>query len=116
MSESLASASAAYATLLAVVAIGSAALGRRPGQTLTAASIVLAMALALQALLCLIDLVGGDGPAETGTAVGYLVASVAILPVAGSLAVAEPSGWSSVILALAFLALAVVTMRLAAVW
>jgi hypothetical protein len=116
LSHSLAVASSAYALVLAVLAAGSAALGRRPGPALTGASIVLGIALALQGLLCLTALAGGERPAETGTAVGYLAASVAILPIAGSVSASEPSGWSSAILALAFLALAVVTMRLATVW
>jgi hypothetical protein len=116
LSQSLAAASAGYALVLAVAAGVCGALGRRPGPGLTAGSIVLGFALALQAVLCLADLAGGERPSETGTAVGYLAASVAILPIAGFLAASEASGWSSAVLALAFLALAAVALRLAAVW
>lgn len=116
MSDSLAVAVTAYALSLAVVAATTLAVGRRPGPALTAGAVVLALALALQALLAVGDLVSGYRPPDPAIAIGYLIASVVILPATIPAAADEPSRWAAAMLALASLATAVVALRLLAVW
>lgn len=116
MSDSLGAAVAAYAFGLAVLAAITLALARRPGPGLSAAALVLMLALSLQAVLALADLLSGHRPPDQATAIGYLIASVAILGTTIPLADAEPSRWAAAMLALGALATAVVTLRLLSVW
>lgn len=59
---------------------------------------------------------GGDGPAEVGTFVGYLVTLVCLPPLAGVLARMEPTRWGSVIVTVVGLVIPVVVLRLEQTW
>ena len=71
----------------------------------------------LEALLVVRALAGlsafsGDGPDSTSTYVGYLVASVCVLPIAMQSIRDDRAVWSSAVVAVAALAVAVVAVRL----
>jgi hypothetical protein len=72
--------------------------------------------LLVQAGIAVARLVGGGRPAEYGTFVGYLITSVIILPLAVLLAFLERTRWGSVVITVAGLVAAVVTLRLQQVW
>lgn len=55
---------------------------------------------------------GGDGPDSTSTYVGYLIASVCVLPIAMRSIEGDRAPWSSAVVAVAALAIAVVAVRL----
>ena len=110
MSESLDSAIAMYAAGLAGWAALSAARGAGPTRGQFAGVVVLELALLAQALTAL---VAGDHAEEPATFLGYLAASVLILPVTVPAARAG-TRWDAGVLAVASLALAVVCLRLRA--
>ena len=71
----------------------------------------------LEALLVVRALAGlsafsGDGPDSTSTYVGYLLASVCVLPIAMQSVKDDRAVWSSGVVAVAALAVAVVAVRL----
>ena len=70
--------------------------------------------LAVYALFALAGLgaFSGDGPDSTSTYVGYLIASVCVLPIAMQSIKDDRAVWSSAVVAVAALAVAVVGVRL----
>ena len=116
MSESLAETTALYAFGLAAICGARATCGHAPDPPVVAAFAVLAGALCLQAVLGAIELIRGHHPPDEPTAIGYLAASAVIVPAIVPGAVAERSRWGVVILALAAVAVAVVSLRLVSVW
>lgn len=71
----------------------------------------------LEALLVIRALTGlgaftGDGPDSTSTYVGYLIASVCVLPLAMQSVKDDRATWSSAVVAVGALAIAVVAVRL----
>jgi hypothetical protein len=92
--------------------------GRGPSRGLRASAIVLETALVLQALLRLGGLIGGHRPAELAIGLGYLVAGVAILPLAVGTPDADAASdpGSSLALAIGAAALAIVSLRTRAIW
>jgi hypothetical protein len=73
-------------------------------------------ALLAQAVLATVWLAQGTRPTELATFVGYLVASVIVLPLAVVLAYMERTRWGSVIVMAACLVNAVLMLRLYQVW
>jgi hypothetical protein len=116
LSESLAQATALYAVCLAVICGTRAAVGRAPTPGLAAAFVVLAVAAGLQGALGGLALATGEAPADRPVAIGYLLAPLLILPAVAPAAGSEPTRWGTAMLAVAALAVAVVSMRLVAVW
>ena len=100
-----------YALLVAVLALVVALRrGERPGW-------LDQMVWMLEALLVVRALAGlgafsGDGPDSTSTYVGYLLASVCVLPIAMQSVKDDRAVWSSGVVAVAALAVAVVAVRL----
>jgi hypothetical protein len=100
-----------YAVLVAVLAILSAARKHeRPGW-------LDQMAWMLEVLLVVRALAGlgafsGDGPSSTSTYVGYLVASVCVMPIAMRSIEGDRAVWSSAVIAVAAVAVGVVAVRL----
>jgi hypothetical protein len=75
------------------------------------------MAWMLEVLLVIRALAGlgafsGDGPDSTSTYVGYLIASVCVLPIAMQSVKDDRAVWSSGVVAVAALAIAVIGVRL----
>jgi threonine/homoserine efflux transporter RhtA len=100
-----------YAVLVTVLALLTALRKRdRPGW-------LDQMAWMLEALLVVRALTGlsafsGDGPDSTSTYVGYLIASVCVLPIAMKSVEGDRAVWSSAVIAVAALAVGVIAVRL----
>lgn len=113
-----------YAGALAAYSVGYAVCGRAPTARHAAAALVLQVGLALHVLGRLVILTGSAPPPDLAVAVGYLVASVLVLPlVAGSVAPlldgrapATASAWDAAALAIASAATVVVVARIDATW
>ena len=73
---------------------------------------MLELLLVVRALVGLGPLLGDDHPDSTSTYVGYLVASVCVLPIAMKSVQGDRATWSSAVIAVASLAIAVVAVRL----
>lgn len=106
-----------YLVLVAVLA-GFAAAGVRCGAAVRAGVVIGELLLVVQALLALISLARGHRPGEPATNLGYLVVSVALLPLLAGRALgdAEPSRAEYVVVALACAVTIVVVLRLHATW
>jgi hypothetical protein len=74
------------------------------------------VALLAQVVVAVVKLAEGERPPEMATFVGYLLASLLVLPVGGALAVMERGRWGSAIVAFAALVIPVVIARMRQVW
>src|SRR4051812_13932367 len=101
---------------LTAAALGWAALDRpiRIGHLALAAAIEIA--LLVQTVVAVVRLVAGNRPESVPTFVAYLAGSLVILPLGVLWALEERTRWSSVVLAVAAVTLAVVVVRLNMVW
>lgn len=100
-----------YAVLVAVLALVVALRrGERPGW-LDQLVWMLEFLLVVRALAGL-SAFSGEGPDSTSTYVGYLLASVCVLPVAMQSVRGDRAVWSSVVVAIAAVAVAVLVVRL----
>lgn len=87
--------------------------GREPSPRLLQGLLALQLLLLVQAAVAVARLLG-PGVRETPVFVGYLVASLVLLPGAFALTVDERNRYASLLLAVACLVVAVVTLRLQA--
>ena len=96
----------------------SAALDQAPTVRHRLGLVVLEVVAVLQALVAVVLLVVQGGRSGTGVAeiVGYLIASVVVLPIGAALAHGERTRYGSVVLAVAGLTLAVLVLRTGQVW
>ncbi|MGB0101917.1 MAG: hypothetical protein WBP61_16690 [Nocardioides sp.] len=100
-----------YAVLVAVLALVVALRrGERPGW-LDQMAWMLELLVVVRALVGLAAL-GGDGPDSMSTYVGYLIASVGVLPVTMKSIEDDRAVWSSGVIAIAAVAVAVLVVRL----
>ncbi len=104
------------AGLLAAWAATAAALGLAPPRRLLQGLVALQLLLLAQLVVGLWKLSGDEGPAETGAYFGYLVMSLLLLPGALALTADERSRYGTLVLGVACLTLAVVEVRMEAVW
>ena len=102
--------------LLAGLCLVAAVRDRSPATIHVGAAAVVELVLLAQLVVAVIRLLLGDRPAELGTFVGYLVASVLVLPVAVLWAAAQRDRWSSVVLGVAGLVVVVLVLRMQQVW
>jgi hypothetical protein len=101
-----------YAALVLVLAVVVAARGaERPGW-LDQMAWMLEVLLVVRALAGLGPLLGDDRPDSTSTYVGYLFASVCVLPIAMRSVQGDRAPWSSAVVAVAAAAVGVVAVRL----
>ena len=101
-----------YAALVLVLAVVVAARGvERPGW-LDQMAWMLEVLLVVRALAGLGPLLGEDRPDSTSTYVGYLFASVCVLPIAMRSVDGDRAPWSSAVVAVAAVAVGVVAVRL----
>lgn len=104
------------AGLLVVVGLLSTTVGRRTGLVHWIVAGLLEAVLLVQGVLAVARLIGGHHLAEPATFYAYL-ATVLLLPVLGALwASTERSRWAGTALAVAGLAVGVMTWRLVQVW
>jgi len=115
VSESLNSAVAVYAAGLGAWVLVSAIRGAALERGQLAALVALELGLALQAAIALAGLALGSEPREPATSLGYLAASVLILPAVIPSARSR-SRWDAGVIALVCFALTVVCMRLRTTW
>jgi hypothetical protein len=80
------------------------------------ALVVVQVAVLVQAVLALVRMGGGARPVELATFVGYLATAVLVMPLAVMLSFMERTRWGSVIVAVAALVVAILTVRLQQVW
>lgn len=101
-----------YALLVFALALATALRRReRPGW-LDQMAWMLEVLLVIRALAGLGPLLGDDQPPSVSTYVGYLIASVCVLPIAMRSVEGDRAVWSSAVVAVASLAVAVVAVRL----
>lgn len=101
-----------YALLVFVLALVTAVRRQERPRWLDQMAWMLEVLLVVRALAGLGPLVGDDPPDSTSTYVGYLVASVCVLPIAMQSVRDDRAVWSSAVVAVAALAIAVVAVRL----
>jgi hypothetical protein len=101
---------------LAVAALVWAALDRpvRLGHLVVAAAVE--VVLLAQGVIAVGKIVGGNRPASVATFVAYAVGSLAVLPIGVLWALEERTRWSSVVLAIAAVTVAVIVVRMDVVW
>jgi hypothetical protein len=100
---------AALVTVLAVVVV--VRRGERPGW-LDQMVWMLEVLLVIRGLAGVGTVLGADPPESMSTHVGYLVASVCVLPIAMRSLEGDRAGWSSAVVAVAALAVTVIAVRL----
>ena len=101
-----------YAALVAVLATVSALRGRERAAWLDQMVWMLEVLLVVRALAGLGPLLGDDRPESTSTYVGYLLASVCVLPFAMHSVQGDRATWSSAVVAVAAVAVGVLVVRL----
>ena len=114
MTGGLAAAVFVLSLALGVWALLSAAVDRLLPKAHLQALFLLQVVLIVQAVLALARL--GDWDGSTGSLVGYLAVSLLLVPGGLVLAVEERSRWGTLVLAVSSLVVAVVELRLLAVW
>ncbi|MFC6080024.1 hypothetical protein [Sphaerisporangium aureirubrum] len=102
--------------LLAALCVITAVRNRPMGMVLLTGLGLLEIALLVQAAVGIARVVGGEGPPETATFVGYLVAMIVIPPAAVFWALAERTRWGPAVAAVACFAIPVMTGRLLQIW
>jgi hypothetical protein len=112
MSRHLTATVAGYAFLLAAWTAWRAATGRGVDGTQLAAAAFLEVVLIVQAAIEAVRLLGGGRAAEPATHLGYLMASVVVLPLAVTNTSRSRTRWDAAIVGVAALATAIVTLRL----
>lgn len=105
-------------TALAVACFSTlmAALDRPPGPFHLLGLALVELTLLVQAVVAMGRMLTGDRPAGMATFVGYLLTAVLILPLAALIGWPERTRWGSVIVAVAFLIIPVMVLRLQQVW
>jgi hypothetical protein len=100
-----------YAALVLVLALVVALRGRQRPSWLDQMAWMLELLLVVRALAGLTAF-RGDGPDSVSTYVGYLIASVCVLPIAMKSVEGDRAVWSSAVVAVAALAIGVIAVRL----
>lgn len=100
-----------YAALVAVLGVVAAVRGQERPRWLDQMVWMLELLVLFRALAGL-SAFSGDGPDSTSTYVGYLLASVCVLPIAMKSIDGDRAVWSSAVVSVAAVAVAVVAVRL----
>ena len=77
---------------------------------------ILELLLAVRVVAGVGSMLNGQRPAETSAHIGYLVASVCVLPIAMQSVADERSTWSTAVVTVAALAVTVIAVRLQMTW
>lgn len=97
---------------------GSAIAGQAPTRAHRLGLLVLEVVALVQALVLVVGLIvqGGRAGGAVAEIVGYLIATLVVLPVGAAMAHGERSRYGSVVLAVAGVTLAVLALRTGQVW
>lgn len=101
-----------YAVLVAVLALVVAVRRQERPRWLDQMVWMLELLLVVRALAGLGPLLGDDEPDSTSTYVGYLLASVCVLPIAMKSIEGDRAVWSSAVVTVAAVAIGVIAVRL----
>lgn len=93
-----------------------AAVNKPPGKAQLLYAAGVEVVTLLQTVVALVALAQGFRPVELATTIGYLIGVVVLIPVAWFWANVERTRFSGVVLAVAGLAVAVMTLRLLQLW
>jgi hypothetical protein len=107
---------AAYAGLVTIIALVVALRRLRRPAWLDQMVWILEMLLVVRLVAGIGSMLGGQRPAEMAPHVGYLAASVCVLPIAMQAVAEERDTWASTVIAVAALAVAVIAVRLQMTW
>ena len=112
-----------FATVVMVAALLAAAWSgvlvarnRRPGWPVLAAVAIVEALLLAQAVIAVVTLATDRRPDELATFIGYLVASLLVLPAGVAWALSERSRSATAVLVVACLVIPVVVLRMQQVW
>lgn len=103
---------AAAAGVIAVAATISFLLGRERPKPIDVSVQGLEALLVLRALVGVGQMLGGQQEVHSVTHIGYLIASVAIIPITAGTLEGDRSRWSAAVIAVACLAVVVIVIRL----
>ena len=101
-----------YAVLVAILALVVAVRRQERPRWLDQMVWMLELLLIIRALAGLGPLLGDDHPDSTSTYVGYLLASICVLPIAMKSIEGDRAVWSSAVVAVAAVAIGVIAVRL----
>ncbi|MFD0891732.1 hypothetical protein ACFQ08_44885, partial [Streptosporangium algeriense] len=107
----LATALIVLALVIVLSAVVAAGRNRPMGTVLLVMLALLELGLLVQAGFAIAGLIGGRGPADTATLVGYLAGTLVIPPGAVFLGLAERSRWGSAVVAVGAFAVCVMVGR-----
>ena len=102
--------------LLATWAGVLAALDRLPGRGMLRGLLLLQLLVLVQAGIAVAKMVGGETPASVGALVGYLVVAVLVVPFGTYWSLEERTRYSTLVLVVACLVVAVLMSRLLTLW
>lgn len=104
------------ATIAAVWGVIAAVRRRPPGNLQFYWSFLTELAVIAQSVVGFVAIGRGAGPAETATGIGYLIGIVVLMPVAIWWAVVDRSRYSGLVMTVAGVAIAVMSLRLLQIW
>ncbi|KEP75006.1 membrane protein [Microbacterium sp. SUBG005] len=105
------------AVLAGVVAVGAGLIGRRPGDVTVGSLALIELLLIVQIVVAIIAPFAGNPPTGSLLEFWTYLVSAALVPIAGvAWALLERSRWSTVVMGVAALAVAVMVWRMHVIW
>lgn len=104
------------AVVAALWGVLSAARNRPPGNAQFYWSFLTELAVITQSVVGFVAIGRGHGPAETATSIGYLAGIVVLMPVAIWWGISDRSRYSGLVMTIAGVAIAVMSLRLLELW
>ncbi len=105
------------AVLAGVVAVGAGLIGRRPGDVTVGSLALIELLLIVQIVVAIIAPFAGNPPSGSLLEFWTYLVSAALVPIAGvAWALLERSRWSTVVMGVAALAVAVMVWRMHVIW
>ncbi|WP_295789083.1 hypothetical protein [uncultured Microbacterium sp.] len=105
------------AVLAGLVAVGAGLIGRRPGDVTVGSLALIELLLIVQIVVAIIAPFAGNPPSGSLLEFWTYLVSAALVPIAGvAWALLERSRWSTVVMGVAALAVAVMVWRMHVIW
>jgi hypothetical protein len=105
------------AVLAGLVAVGAGLIGRRPGDVTVGSLALIELLLIVQIVVAIIAPFAGNSPSGSLLEFWTYLVSAALVPIAGvAWALLERSRWSTVVMGVAALAVAVMVWRMHVIW